>query len=292
VAALACFAIALWLPLAPHHAAGMELHLLDVGQGDAIALRTPAGRWILVDAGRAWRGGDAGRSTVIPYLRRQGGPLALFVLSHPHSDHVGGASSVLHALHPAQYWDGAYAGTSDPYRESLLAARAVRVRWHRASPGDTVTIDGVSLRVLAPDSAWMTTLDDPNEGSVVVLAQYGAERFLLMGDAERGEEQWLLSRDAAALHADVLKVGHHGSATSSTGEFVQAVAPRLALVSVGAGNSYGHPSQSVLRTLARAGAAILRTDRSGTVVVRTDGHSLEIEQNGDRWRLSSASSLP
>jgi len=126
----------------------------------------------------------------------------------------------------------------------------------------------------------------------VVLVQYGAERFLLMGDAERGEEQWLLSHDSAALHADVLKVGHHGSATSSTGEFVQAVAPRLALVSVGAGNSYGHPSQSVLRTLAHRGAAILRTDRSGTVVVRTDGRSLEIEQNGDRWRLSSASSPP
>jgi competence protein ComEC len=117
-------------------------------------------------------------------------------------------------------------------------------------------------------------------------------RFLLVGDAERAEEDWLLANAPDQLRADVLKVGHHGSATSSTGEFVQAVAPRLALVSVGAGNSYGHPSQSVLRTLARAGAAILRTDRSGTVVVRTDGHSLEIEQNGDRWRLSSASSLP
>jgi len=292
VAALASIALALWLPLAPHRVHGMELHLIDVGQGDAIALRTPAGRWILVDAGRAWRGGDAGRSTVIPYLRRRGGPLALFVLSHPHSDHVGGASSVLRALHPAQYWDGAYAGTSDPYRESLLAARAVRVRWHRASPDDTLTVDGVSLRVLAPDSAWMTTLDDPNEGSVVVLAQYGEERFLLMGDAERGEEQWLLRRDSMALHADVLKVGHHGSVTSSTAEFVHAVAPRLALVSVGAGNSYGHPSQPVLRTLARTGAAILRTDRSGTVVVRTDGHSLEIEQNGDRWKLSRVSSPP
>ncbi|MGH7626553.1 MAG: DNA internalization-related competence protein ComEC/Rec2 [Gemmatimonadaceae bacterium] len=292
VAALASIALALWLPLVPHHANGMELHLIDVGQGDAIALRTPAGRWILVDAGRAWRGGDAGRSTVIPYLRRRGGPLALFVLSHPHSDHVGGASSVLRALHPAQYWDGAYAGTSDPYRASLLTARDVSVRWHRAAPGDTLTVDGVSLRVLAPDSAWMTTLDDPNEGSVVVLAQYGDERFLLMGDAERGEEQWLLRRDPAALHADVLKVGHHGSMTSSTAEFVHAVAPRLALVSVGAGNSYGHPSQSVLRTLARTGAAILRTDRSGTVVVRTDGHSLEIEQNGDRWRLSNVSSPP
>jgi len=127
---------------------------------------------------------------------------------------------------------------------------------------------------------------------VVVLAQYGEERFLLMGDAERGEEQWLLRRDSMALHADVLKVGHHGSVTSSTAEFVHAVAPRLALVSVGAGNSYGHPSQPVLRTLARTGAAILRTDRSGTVVVRTDGHSLEIEQNGDRWKLSRVSSPP
>jgi competence protein ComEC len=264
----------------------MELHMIDVGQGDAIALRTPRGRWLLFDAGRSWSGGDAGRATVIPYLRRMGGDVAAFVLSHPHADHVGGAATVLKALRPSEYWDGAFAGTSDPYRESLLAARDSDVRWHRAHPGDTFELDGVRVRILAPDSAWMVGLDDPNEASVVAIAQFGAIRFLLVGDAERGEEQWLLAHSPEALHADVLKVGHHGSSTSSTAPFLRVVRPRLALVSVGAGNRYGHPSPGVLRALARAGAAVLRTDRSGSIVVRTDGSAIEVEEGGDTWALS------
>lgn len=281
---------ALWVPLLPQHGDGLEIHMIDVGQGDAVALRTPRGRWLLVDAGRSWRGGDAGRATVIPYLRRLGGEVALFVLSHPHSDHVGGASSVLHSLHPLAYWDGAYAGASEPYLESLEAAREERIRWRRVHPGDTLLVDGVRLRVLAPDSSWMASLAGPNEASVVVLVQYGSVRFLLMGDAEHGEERWLLEHERSLLEADVLKVGHHGSSTSSGNEFLDVVRPRLALVSVGAGNSYGHPDAAVLRALARHGAVVLRTDREGSVVVRTDGRTIEVEEEGDRWQLSKGSS--
>ena len=289
VVAMAAFTGALWLPLLPHHADRLEMHLIDVGQGDAVALRTPRGHWLLVDAGRAWRGGDAGRATVIPYLRRRGGDVELFVLSHPHSDHVGGAASVLHSLHPLTYWDGAYAGTSEPYLASLEAAREERVRWRRVHPGDTLRVDGVLLRVLAPDSAWMSTLADPNEASVVVSVEYGTVRFLLMGDAEHGEESWLLRHERSFLEADVLKVGHHGSRTSSGNDFLDAVRPSLALISVGAGNSYGHPDPSVLRALARHGAVVLRSDREGSVVVRTDGQRIEIEEEGDSWELSRAS---
>jgi competence protein ComEC len=278
-----------WIPFAPARAHGAELHVIDVGQGDAIALRTPHGHWVLFDAGRAWRGGDAGRSTVIPYLRRYGGDVEAFVLSPPHADHVGGAASVLRALHPDVYWDGAYAGGSPPYRASLIAAQTAGVEWHRTHPGDTLEVDGVSIRVLAPDSVWMSTLDDPNEGSVVALVQYGAVRFLLVGDAEGGEERWLLRHDSADLHADVLKVGHHGSRTSTTAPFLAAVHPRVAVISVGAGNSYGHPSPSVLHALADEGAVVLRTDREGSVIIRTDGHTLEIDEGGDRWTLSPRS---
>lgn len=281
---------ALWLPLLPHRSGELEVHMIDVGQGDAVALRTPRGRWLLVDAGRSWRGGDAGRATVIPYLRRRGGEVELFMLSHPHSDHVGGAASVLHSLHPLAYWDGAYAGTSEPYLVSLEAAREERVRWRRVHPGDTLTVDGVRLRILAPDSTWMSSLDDPNEASVVVSVQFGTVRFLLMGDAERGEERWLLQHDRSLLEAEILKVGHHGSRTSSGNDFLDVVRPRLALISVGAGNSYGHPDSGVLRALARHGAVVLRTDQEGSVVVRTDGRRIEIEEEGDSWELSRASS--
>jgi competence protein ComEC len=152
-------------------------------------------------------------------------------------------------------------------------------------------IDDVELEFLAPDSAWTRELDDPNEASVVVRARYGAVRFLLVGDAEREEEQWLLARDSLALRAEVLKVGHHGSSTSTTARFLRAVRPTIALVSVGAGNTYGHPSAQVLASLAAQGATVLRTDRQGSIVVRTDGITLEIQAQGERWD-SSIGSVP
>ena len=261
----------------------VELHMIDVGQGDAIALRTPAGRWVLFDAGRSWAGSDAGRTTVVPYLRRRGGDLHAFVLSHPHSDHVGGAATVLAALRASQYWDGAYVTGSDPYRASLAEAARQRVSWHRVHPGDSLRLDGVSIRFLAPDSTWTASLRDPNEASSVALVQYGRIRFLMTGDAERGEEDWMLARDAAELRSDVLKVAHHGSSTSSTPAFLDAVSPKIALISVGAANTYGHPSPAVVRSLVNRAAQVLRTDHVGTVVVRTDGQSISVEAGGERW---------
>jgi len=257
--------------------------MIDVGQGDGLALRTPSGRWVLFDAGRSWSGGDAGRATIIPYLRKRGGALHAFVLSHPHSDHVGGGASTLAAARPSEYWDGAYVMANDDYRASLLEAARLRVAWHRVHPGDSVSLDGVHIRFLAPDSAWAASLKDPNEASAVALVQYGRVRFLMTGDAEAGEEEWMLAHDRAALRADVLKVGHHGSSTSSTLPFLDAVQPRLALISVGAENTYGHPSPAVVRSLVARGVQVLRTDHVGTVVVRTDGRSLEVEAGGERW---------
>lgn len=285
--AAAAIALAAWVPpgaLDGGHRA--ELHLIDVGQGDAIAVRTPRGRWVLVDAGRAWGAGDAGRATVIPHLRRRGGPLELLVLTHPHADHVGGAASVLRALRPREVRDAAFVERSPVYREALAAAEAVGARWQRVRPGERFDLDGVVVEFLAPDSAWTAALDDPNEASTVVRVRYGGVRFLLTGDAERSEEAWLLARDRAALSADVLKVAHHGSPTSTTPAFLEAVAPRLALVSVGAGNTYGHPGPAVMRRLLDAGATVLRTDQLGTVILRTDGRDLEVEAAGHRWRVA------
>jgi len=261
----------------------LELHMIDVGQGDALALRTPAGRWVLFDAGRSWSGGDAGRSTIVPYLRRRGGALHAFVLSHPHSDHVGGGASTLAAMRASAYWDGAYVTGSDPYRASLEEAARLRIAWHRVHPGDSLSLDGVRIRFLAPDSAWAASLTDPNEASAVAVIQYDQVRFLMTGDAEAGEEQWMLAHDAQALRADVLKVGHHGSSTSSTPAFLDAVQPKLALISVGAENTYGHPSPAVVRSLVERGVQVLRTDYAGTVVIRTDGRSLDVEAGGERW---------
>lgn len=288
----AAAAVLVWRPVVPAVSRMTELHMIDVGQGDAIALRTPHSHWILFDAGRAWRGGDAGRSTVVPYIGRRGGVLDVFVLSHPHTDHVGGAATVLRSLRPARYMDAGFPGPAESYRASLEAARSVGVRWMRVHPGDSLTIDGVSLTFLAPDSAWTASLDDPNLASVVTLVRVGDVRMLLMGDAERPEEDWLLAHERSMLRADILKVGHHGSKTSSSPEFLDAVEPRLALVSVGAGNSYHLPTPAVMRTLASRGAQVLRTDRLGTIVARTDGHQILIAADGETWALPPSSLRP
>jgi competence protein ComEC len=152
-------------------------------------------------------------------------------------------------------------------------------------PGDSVVVDEVVLTALAPDSTWATHLDDANLASTVLLVRVGQVRMLLTGDAEGPEEEWLLARSRDALRADVLKVAHHGSATSTTPAFLDAVRPRLALVSVGAHNSYGHPDASVLAALDAAGADVLRTDLAGTIVVRTDGRTLDVEARDVRWTV-------
>lgn len=283
-------ALMAWIPDGPRalSAGGgtVELHMIDVGQGDALAFRSPRGRWVLIDAGRSWRAGDAGRATVIPYLRRRGGELALLVLTHPHADHIGGATSVLRALRPAELRDAAFVEGSESYRELLRRAAEQGTRWQRVRPGEQIDVDGLIVEFLAPDSAWTAALRDPNEASTVVRARYGDVRFLLTGDAESGEEAWLLEHAHERLTADVLKTGHHGSSTSSTPEFLEAVAPRIALVSVGAANTYGHPSADVMRRLVDRGATVLRSDQLGSVIVRTDGVSLEVEAGGTRWKVA------
>jgi competence protein ComEC len=270
------FVAMVWWPVVPKATGGLELHMIDVGQGDAIAIRTPLGRWIVVDAGGGRSGGDAGRRIVVPYLRRIGGDVALFVMTHPHDDHVGGAANLVTLLNPTEVRDAAFAGTSASYREALVAMRDRGVAWGRIRPGDSVNVDGVVVTYLAPDSAWTAALKDPNLASAVVRVRFGRVRILLTGDAEAPEEEWLLQHAAASLGADVLKVAHHGSATSSRPSFLDAVRPTVALVSVAAHNRYGHPSAAVMDTLRAHGIDVERTDRRGTIVLRTnlDGTAL------------------
>jgi competence protein ComEC len=150
-----------------------------------------------------------------------------------------------------------------------------------------LTIDGITCTFLAPDSAWAAGLDDPNSASAVVRLQFGVARLLLTGDAEADEEAWLLERYAPAdLRADVLKVAHHGSTTSSTAAFLDAVRPRVALVSVGATNRYGHPAPPVMRRLLERGTTVLRTDQLGVVRLRTDGRRWEARVAGRRWTIT------
>jgi competence protein ComEC len=287
ITAVASLGVIAWAPIFPlPHSSGMEMHVLDVGQGDAVLVRSDKGRWIIFDAGRIWSTGDAGRSIIVPYIMSRGGSVAAFILSHAHADHVGGAESVIRKLHPGVFWDAAFPQGSGVYSATLHAAAESGIPWKRVHENDTMRVDGVLVRFLAPDSAWTASLADPNEASTIALVEYGSTRILFMGDAERAEEGWLLRHASARLRADVLKVGHHGSSTSSTDPFLAAVAPALAVISVGADNLYGHPSADVLASLGRAGARVVRTDISGTVIVRSDGTHLTYEASGESWDIS------
>ena len=287
VVAAASATLVILSPLLPGIPGGgrLEIHLIDVGQGDAIAVRLPDRRWILFDAGRSWRGGDAGRRVVIPYLRRRGGELFAFVLSHPHSDHVGGAGSVIRWLTPRVFWDAAYVAANEDYLSALRITSSSRTTWRRVHPGETVPLGGVVMQFLAPDSVWASTLDDPNEASTVAVLRYGNVTLMLTGDAEKAEEEWLVAKYGVRLRSTILKVAHHGSKTSSTPIFLDAVKPKVALISVGAGNRYGHPSPDVVAELLARGTTVLRTDLHGHVVLSTDGKDLVVEARGERWPL-------
>lgn len=277
---------ALWWPAVRPAGHRLEIHMIDVGQGDAIALRTPQWRWILVDAGDQWGETDVGERIVAPYLRRRGGDIAAFILSHPHADHIGGAASILRKVPVAFVWDGGYPQPSSVYDDVLSEAHRRRVKWRAARVGTLVDIDGVKLTILSPDSAEIANAPDANAASVVVMAEFRGVRVLLTGDAERDVERRLVEHFGRELRADVLKVGHHGSSTSTTQQLVDAVQPRVALISVGARNRYGHPSPDVLRSLRGRGTLVLRTDDAGSVVISIDGGpELRVATADSRWIL-------
>jgi competence protein ComEC len=257
---------------------GLSLHVLDVGQGDAIAVRTPRGRWLLVDAGPRTPDRDAGREVVAPFLRRRGvARLATLVVSHGDADHLGGAPAVVTAFAPELVLEPGQALPSRLYLDYLADVGAFGTAWRPARAGDTLVLDSVVVRVLHPSASWLEGQLGPNENSVVLHVQYGCFDAVLPGDAGSPVEAALVGRLAPV---EVLKVGHHGSASGTTDAWLAALRPAVAVISVGRGNRYGHPAPSVLHRLALRGIAVFRTDRDGTVTIHTDGRYLEVRTGG------------
>jgi competence protein ComEC len=287
-----CLALALtaWI-LLPIEAArglhdsgsGLALHFLDVGQGDAAVLRTPGGHWLLVDAGPAGDGWDAGRRTVIPFLERHRVPaLAVAVLSHPHADHLGGLPPVVDRFRTAEVLEPAELIPDSLYTGFLTELDADSVAWRPARAGMRFELDSVRFTVLHPDTAWPGWQEDLNEDSVVLLVEYHGFRALLTGDAGLPVEARLAHRVG---RVDILKVGHHGS-RSATGEaWLRELAPRVAVISSGKGNRYGHPHPEVLERLMEHDVSVWRTDRDGTISVLVDSTGLEVRASGRRERL-------
>jgi competence protein ComEC len=255
----------------------MRVTFVDVGQGDAVLIDAPDGSTLLIDGG----GGSArpGRRALLPLLRaRRCSSLALAVLTHPHPDHYEGLSDLVGRVPMKELWDSGQGPAEEPdgpVARLLEEARAEGTMIR--DPGDlcglTRRFGEAELRVLAPCPRYDAGYD-PNDNSLVLALRYRERSFLFTGDAEAHQES-MLAALGPEIVADVLKVAHHGSRTSSTAPFLAAVSPSLSVVSAGVHNRYGHPHDEVYTRLARAGR-VLTTPRDGGITVITNGRTLEV----------------
>ncbi len=266
--------IAVWWLLWGEISSGLTITVLDVGQGDCILVQAPGGRTMLVDGGgtpgQHASGYDIGREVVVPALMaRRVKKIDVLVVTHPDEDHIGGLPAVVEAVPVGMVLDPMLPCDSGSYERLYEEIEERGITTHRATEGQRLNLGGgVSAEVLnPPDPRLAGTGSDDNNNSVVLRLAYDGMSVLLTGDIDRVGAM-RMARHGEAIQSTVLKVPHHGSAEPAVPEFVDAVRPELAVISVGADNPYGHPTEEVLRELERVGAKVMRTDEDGAVTVK------------------------
>lgn len=242
----------------------MEVHFIDVGQGDATLIICD-GEAMLIDAGENNMG-----TAVQLYLQKQGvEKLAYAIGTHPDSDHIGGLDVIITKFDCGVVMMPDYEKTTATYRDVVEAAEYKSYKIVAPKVGDTYTLGEATFTIIAPNDSYR----DSNNSSIGILLSHGENRFLFTGDAEEEAEADIL-KNGIDISADVLHVGHHGSRTASTVDFVTAVSPEYGVISCGEGNSYGHPHAAPLNTLRELGVKLFRTDEQGSIVAESDGETI------------------
>lgn len=243
----------------------LRVHFIDVGQGDATLLQGPDFT-ILIDAGRH------DRNDVVPYLRKAGVErIDVLIGTHPHADHIGQFPEVLAAFPVTEVWLSGFEHPTRTFERALDAIIASEARYLEPRAGEVYRVGQARLLVLNPEQLG----DDLHDSNIVVHVQFGEIAFVFTGDAEAHTEM-AIARRGYNMKADVLHLGHHGSATSTSDALLDAVRPAVAVYSAGADNSYGHPHKEPLARLAARGIPVYGTDRYGTIVIRTDGKDFSV----------------
>ncbi|AZR73683.1 hypothetical protein BBF96_09970 [Anoxybacter fermentans] len=253
----------------------LEVHFIDVGQGDCILLHSSNGVDILIDGGYP----DNGRKILI-YIRRLGiKELDLVIGTHPHADHIGGLIDVLNGIKVKRVIDPGVVYPSGIYESYLTTIKNKKILFTTVLAGDIIEMKEdpfLKLKVLAPYEDQLDYGDDVNDVSIVIKAVFGNVSFLLTGDAGFDTEDRMIW-NKVDLQSTILKVGHHGSKSSTGDMFLTCVSPEVAVIQVGANNNYGHPTDEVLERLNWKDIKIYRNDLHGTIVVTTDGETYKVE---------------
>lgn len=248
----------------------LEVHFIDVGQGDATLLISED-KAMLIDAGENDQG-----TRVWNYLRKrgigEGISLEYCIGTHPDSDHIGGMDVILNKFPVEHIFLSNYSKDTKTYREVLDAVDYYSVDRILPKVGESYTLGDAVFTIVAPNRE---DYDDVNNGSVGVLVQHGGNRMLFLGDCEEEAEEDILQNGVPLQKIDLYKVSHHGSSSSSSEDFIEIIEPEYAVISVGEDNSYGHPHAEVLNRLRKAGTKLFRTDEQGSIVVESDGENLQ-----------------
>jgi competence protein ComEC len=246
----------------------LHVSIIDVGQGDSILIKTPAGRFIIVDGGSKEE-----FNKFFGYLESQNiNAITTVIATHPHEDHIGNLDDVIMEYPVNEVYMPKVTANTKTFRDLMEAIKSKGLRIKTAKSGVRFNLDGVDFEFLAPNSKWY---EDLNNYSAVLKVSYGQNSFLLMGDAEKLSESEILKK-GFNVKADVIKIGHHGSSSSSSKAFIKAVNPKYAVISLGKNNDYGHPHRETIKLLNDLNISICRTDINGTVSFVSNGKNIKI----------------